>query len=67
MDVLPFEEVEDIDRIAEELARFTMIMLSQQLEQRASRLGMDVLAKSYLAQRTFEILLGDSGYFDLDD
>ena len=59
MEILPFEEVESIDRIAEELARASQMMISQQVEHRASQLGMDILAKTYLAQRTLELLCGE--------
>lgn len=65
MEELPPEEQQELNRIATDLARFTAIMLSQQIESRGK--DMDVIAKSYLAQRTFEILLGDTESYDWDD
>lgn len=57
---LPTEEAQELDRIAEGIARFSLIMISQKVEHEARERGMDELARDYLAYRTFELIAGDA-------
>lgn len=59
METLPVEERLDLDATAQEIARFTTLMVSQKIEHTASSTGMDDLAKEYLYDRTFRYLVGE--------